>query len=100
MPVAAFTREGMLIGTSDAARPLLGFHNLVEAGLDDARHDALKQGAVATAIDIGRMVLQRVGTGADTGLVALIVPDVVHAAAPEPVAPIEPQEEQPQRRIA
>ena len=77
MPVAAFTREGMLIGTSDAARPLLGFHNLVDAGLDDARNDALKQGAVATAIDIGRMVLQRVGTGADTGLVALIVPDVV-----------------------
>ena len=86
MPVAAFTREGMLIGTSDAARPLLGFHNLVEAGLDDARNDALKQGAVATAIDIGRMVLQRVGAGADTSLVALIVPDVVPAAAPEPVA--------------
>ena len=37
MPVAAFTRDGILIGTSDAARPLLGFQNLVEAGLDDAR---------------------------------------------------------------
>ena len=96
MPVAAFTREGMLMGTSDAARSLLGFHNLVEAGLDDARNDALKQGAVATAITNGRMVLQRVGTGADTGLVALIVPDVVHAAAPEPVATVEPEEELPE----
>lgn len=95
MPVAAFTREGILIGTSDAARPLLGFHNLVEAGLDDARNEALKQGAVATAIDIGRMVLQRVGAGADTSLVALIVPDVVHAAAPEPVATVAPEERSP-----
>src|SRR5260221_3311599 len=95
MPVAAFTPEGMLIGTSDAARPLLGFHNLVEAGLDDARNDALKQGAIATAIDIGRMVLQRVGAGADTGLVALIVPDVVQAAVPKPVAPVEPEEKLP-----
>ncbi|MBR1191286.1 PAS domain-containing sensor histidine kinase [Bradyrhizobium sp. AUGA SZCCT0160] len=99
MPVAAFTRDGILIGTSDAARPLLGVHNLVEAGLDDARQDALKQGAVATAIDIGRMVLQRVGAGADIGLVALIVPDAVHAAAPEPVAAAQPQEEQPQEEV-
>ncbi|MET3843396.1 PAS domain-containing protein [Bradyrhizobium sp. OAE829] len=99
MPVAAFTRDGILIGTSDAARPLLGFQNLVEAGLDDARQDALKQGAVATAIDIGRIVLQRVGAGADIGLVALIVPDAVHAAAPEPVAPMQPQEEQPQQEL-
>jgi len=96
MPVAAFTRDGMLIGSSDAARPLLGFHNLVDAGLDDARNDALKQGAVATRIDIGRMVLQRVGAGADTSLVALIVPDVVHAAAAEPVATVEPEEELPE----
>jgi len=94
MPVAAFTRDGVLIGTSDAARPLLGFHNLVEAGLDHARNEALKQGAVATAIGIGRMVLQRVGTGADTGLVALIVPDAVPAATPAS-APAQPEEKPP-----
>ena len=104
MPVAAFTRDGILIGTSDTARALLGFHNLVEAGLDDARNEALKQGAVAAAIDGGRMVLQRVGTGADISLVALIVPDVVQAAVPEPVAAATPpeersQEEQPQKEL-
>src|SRR6476646_3387752 len=32
MPVAAFTRDGLMVGASDAC-PLLGFHNLVEAGL-------------------------------------------------------------------
>ena len=36
-PIAAFARDGMFIGASDAARPLLGFRNLSEAGLDEAR---------------------------------------------------------------
>ena len=43
-PIAAFARDGLFIGASDAARSLLGFRNLTEAGLDDARSDALKQG--------------------------------------------------------
>ena len=47
-PIAAFARDGMFIGASDAARSLLGFHNLAEAGLDDARSDALKQGRAET----------------------------------------------------
>jgi len=94
LPVASFTSDGLLIGSSDAARPLLGFHNLVEAGLDEARNEALTEGAVATSIDIGRMVLQRVGTGADVALVALLVPDAARAAHPEPVAAAQsaPQE--------
>ncbi|CAN7671681.1 PAS domain S-box protein [Bradyrhizobium sp. LjRoot220] len=96
MPVASFTRDGMLIGASDAARGLPGFHHLVEAGLDDARQDALKQGAVTTAIDNARIVLQRVGTGADISLVALIVPDAAQAAAAEPIAPVPPKEKSPE----
>src|SRR5665213_1799476 len=39
-PIAAFARDGMFIGASDAARPLLGFRNLAEAGLEQARIDA------------------------------------------------------------
>ena len=82
-PIAAFARDGMLVGASDAARPLLGFRNLSEAGLDEARSDALKQGRVETPIGIGHMVLQRVGTGADVGLVALIAPARrAHSLAP------------------
>ena len=41
-PIAAFARDGMLIGASDAARPLLGFRNLSEAGLDEARERRLE----------------------------------------------------------
>ncbi|QWG25850.1 PAS domain S-box protein [Bradyrhizobium sediminis] len=87
-PIAAFARDGMFVGASDAARPLLGFRNLSEAGLDEARSDALKQGRVETPVGIGHMVLQRVGSGADIGLVALIAPAAT-PAAPE-AASVEP----------
>jgi PAS domain S-box-containing protein len=70
-PIAAFARDGMLIGASDAARSLLDFHNLGEAGLGEARSDALKQGRVELPVGIGHLILQRVGRGADVGLVAL-----------------------------
>jgi PAS domain S-box-containing protein len=81
-PIAAFSRDGVLAGASDAARPLLGFRNLTEAGLDAARSDALAQGRVETPIGGGHMALQRVGRGADVALVALIVPNAA------PTAPI------------
>jgi PAS domain S-box-containing protein len=84
-PIAAFARDGMFIGASEAARSLLGFHDLREAGLGDAQRDALTQGRVELPIGIGRLVLQRVGTGADVGLVALIAIDTPQAA-PETIA--------------
>ncbi|MGA2286842.1 PAS domain-containing protein [Bradyrhizobium sp.] len=73
-PIAAFARDGLFVGANAAARPLLGFRSLSEAGLDQARIDALKQGRVEIPVGIGHMVLQRVGRGADVGLVALIRP--------------------------
>lgn len=84
-PIAAFARDGMLIGASDAARSLLGFHNLSEAGLGEARSNALKQGRVELPVGIGHLVLQRVGSGADVGLVALL-------ATATPVQEAKPEE--------
>ena len=89
-PIAAFARDGLFIGASDAARSLLGFRNLTEAGLDDARSDALKQGRSETPVGIGHMVLQRVGTGADIGLVALLAPGATPAAPVRRAAPPSP----------
>ncbi|MBJ7408698.1 MAG: PAS domain-containing sensor histidine kinase, partial [Bradyrhizobium sp.] len=66
-------------------RALLGFRDLFEAGLERARGDALREGRAATPIGIGQMVLQRVGTGADVGLVALIEP-AAGAASARPAA--------------
>lgn len=89
-PIAAFARDGMFVGASEAARALLGFRNLSEAGLDTARSDALKQGRAETPIGIGHMVLQRVGSGADIGLVALIEP------TPPAMEPAEPEAGEPE----
>jgi PAS domain S-box-containing protein len=86
-PIAAFSREGMLVAASDAARPLIGFRDLGEAGLEAARNDALRQGRFETPIGIGRMVLQRVGRGADVALVALFVPDAMPAAKVNHITP-------------
>ncbi|WP_213741681.1 PAS domain-containing protein [Bradyrhizobium sp. dw_411] len=90
-PIAAFLSDGMFIGASAAARSLLGFRNLNEAGLDDARSDALKQGRSETPVGIGHMVLQRVGAGADIGLVALIAPGAVQSAPVHKTAPPAPE---------
>jgi PAS domain S-box-containing protein len=91
-PIAAFARDGMFVGASDAARSLLGFSNLSEAGLDDAREGALKQGRSETPVGIGHMVLQRVGTGADVGLVALIATGATQAAHLRHPAPASPDD--------
>lgn len=81
MPMAAFAPDGMFVGASEAARSLLGFRDLGEAGLERARSDALREGRVETPIGIGQMVLQRVGTGADVGLIALIEPAAAQSAS-------------------
>ncbi|WP_322513910.1 PAS domain-containing protein [Rhodopseudomonas palustris] len=87
-PIAAFGRDGLFVGSSAAARTLLGFRNLTEAGLDQARADALQNGRSETPIGIGRMVLQRVGSGSDVGLVALLETNEPLAADREPELPI------------
>ncbi|WP_431015607.1 PAS domain-containing protein [Bradyrhizobium pachyrhizi] len=97
-PAAAFTSDGLLVATNEAARVLPGLHDLTEAGLDAARDEALTQGRAAASVAIGRVVLQRIGHGADRTLVALIKP-APHLAArpapivPEPVAPETPAPE-------
>jgi len=93
LPLAAFSRDGSLKGASEAARPLLGLHDLSEAGLAEARSEALTHGRAEIAIEGGMMSLQRVGSGAEIGLIGLITPAAVPGAdeadtiAPEGVPP-------------
>jgi PAS domain S-box-containing protein len=90
-PLAAFARDGVLVGASDAARSLPGFHTLSGAALEEARDDALKQGRSETSVGSGHMVLQRVGSGADIGLIASIAPlaneadQIRHSASLSPI---------------
>lgn len=101
MPMAAFAPDGLFVGASEAARALLGFRDLSEAGLDRARSDALRDGRAETGIGIGQMVLQRVGRGADVGLVALIEPAAAAQAKPDEAKPADakPDEAQPAEAI-
>ncbi|MBU6463057.1 MAG: PAS domain S-box protein [Bradyrhizobium sp.] len=71
-PIAAFAGDGMFLGASDAAQSLPDFRDLFEAGLKQSRNEALKHGRAEPPIGNGRLVLQRVGSGADVGLVALV----------------------------
>ena len=73
----------------------VGFRNLSEAGLDEARSEALSQGRVETPVGIGRMVLQRVGSGADVGLVALMMPTPGPPPADIAEQPVAPPGELP-----
>ncbi|MEZ2142414.1 PAS domain S-box protein [Bradyrhizobium sp. DN5] len=101
VPMAAFAPDGMFVGASEAARSLLGFRDLFEAGLDRARSEALTSGRAATPIGIGQMVLQRVGVGADIGLVALIDPAQEPRAAAAPKSmPNDPPSQDPPVGIA
>ncbi len=93
-PIAAFASDGLFVGSSAAARTLLGFRNLSEAGLDQARADALRLGRAETPIGFGHLVLQRVGSGADVGLIALLAPGTTTEPAPQPKT--TSQEPQPQ----
>src|SRR6266849_4507289 len=96
LPIAALTRDGIFVGASNTAQSLLGFRNLSEVGLDDACSEAVKQGRVETPVGIGHLILQRVGTGADVGLVAMIAPGATQAAVAEPVRqPIAPAADLP-----
>jgi PAS domain S-box-containing protein len=97
-PVVVFARDGLFVGASDAARSLLGFPDLSAAGLDAARDDALQNGRVELPIGSGHMVLQRVGTGSDVGLVALIAPGTEAAARPPTRAAKRPEPRQPAAR--
>src|ERR1700760_3708782 len=81
--VATFAIDGRLIGASQAAHPLLGA--IAEADLNTALHHALERGHVELSTEAGQLALQRVGSGADTGLVALITPPPVVEVEPEPV---------------
>lgn len=102
MPMASFGRDGLFVGASKAARAMAAFRSLSDAGLDGSREQALRDGRAVTPVgDFGHLVLQRVGSGADIGLVAMFEPAVLAAlrpALPEPVedvAPTEPLQNEP-----
>jgi len=85
-PIAVFSRDGVFVAASEAGRPLFGFRDLSEAGLGDALSDALANGRVERTIANGQIVLQRVGSGNEIGLVALMTSSAPATARPDAAA--------------
>jgi PAS domain S-box-containing protein len=93
LPAMMFTVDGALIGANDAAKPFAGlFNDLTGHDFNEARGNALRDGHSMLQAEFGRIALHRVGTGAETALVALIDAAVTprQAARPSPVVPIVP----------
>src|SRR5581483_525271 len=91
-PVAAFESDGRFVAASPAAAALVGFQTLAEAGLDDARLVALREGRAETAFGSGWLTLHRVGRAADLGLLAFITraEAQAHEAPSGPMPEYEP----------
>jgi len=81
-PAAAFEADGTLVATSHTDA-FAGFHHLTEAGLEEARQIALKEGRAEAPFGDGRVTLLRVGSRADVGLLALIKPAAIAQAHEE-----------------
>jgi PAS domain S-box-containing protein len=81
-PVATFEADGTLVAASRNAG-LDGLHDLAEAGLEEARQIALKEGRAETSFGPGRITLLRLGSRADLGLLAVITPGATLAAEEE-----------------
>jgi PAS domain S-box-containing protein len=92
-PISIFDRDGALVAASDAAASLLDLFS--QADLEQAHGDALANGHVELPISIGNVVLQRVGSGADVGVVVLIIPHAVEAEVEMTPAQDAPEEDAP-----
>jgi PAS domain S-box-containing protein len=72
-PMATFEADGTLVAASRNAG-FTGVRHLTEAGLEEARQIALKDGRAETSFGSGHLTLLRLGSRADLGLLAVITP--------------------------
>ncbi len=91
-PLAAFEEDGQFVAASPAAAPLVRFHTLAEAGLEDARLVALNEGRAVISFSSGQATLQRVGRSPDLGLLAIMTPCETQAGPAPSEAPVSNDE--------
>jgi len=72
-PAIAFTQDGKFAGANAAAKNFTSLLNdLSGDGLDKARDAAIADGQSLVQMEFGRVAVQRVGTSAETALIAVI----------------------------
>ena len=81
-PVATFESNGTLVAASSRA-DMYGLHHLTDAGLEETRRLALKEGRAEAPLGSGHITLTRLGGRTDTGLFAVITPAEIPAAPDE-----------------
>ena len=81
-PVASFESDGTLVAASEKAAAY-GLHHLTDAGLDEARQVALKEGRAEAPLGPDHITLIRLGSRTDTGLFAVITPAEIPAIPDE-----------------
>ncbi|CCD95198.1 Two-component hybrid sensor and regulator [Bradyrhizobium sp. ORS 375] len=93
LALVAFTEHGHFAGISAAGRRLFGVHDLSDPGFAMARSAALADGIAEVTLGTERVVLHRVGSGSQTGLVAVPLPaprDELEAPSLAPSPKAEP----------
>jgi PAS domain S-box-containing protein len=88
-PMVTFDSDGTLVAASSEAASA-GLHRLADAGLDEARQIALKEGRSEATLGSGHVTLVRVGSRADVGLLALITPAEPEMAQPQEDGAVAP----------
>ncbi|WP_257166521.1 PAS domain S-box protein [Bradyrhizobium sp. SRS-191] len=91
-PLIAFTHDGLFAGISTSGRRLFGMHDLSDPAFAAARRSALADGLAEVTLGTERAVLCRVGSGNQTGLVAMPVPagpEEIDASNPAPISDAE-----------
>ncbi|WP_424629374.1 PAS domain-containing protein [Bradyrhizobium sp. SYSU BS000235] len=91
-PAMAFTLDGKFAGANEAAKNFTSLLNdLSDEGLDQAREAAIADGQSLLQMDFGRVAVHRVGSGAETALIAaidaVIVPQTQSRASPPVMIP-------------
>ncbi|WP_315724678.1 MULTISPECIES: PAS domain S-box protein [unclassified Bradyrhizobium] len=88
----AFTQDGQFAGISTAGRDLFGMHDLSDPRFAAIRNAALADGAAEVLLGSARATLYRIGSGSQTGLVAVPLPappDELDAPSPVPTPDAE-----------
>ncbi|WP_347263044.1 histidine kinase dimerization/phospho-acceptor domain-containing protein [Nitrobacter sp.] len=96
-PIAAFSHDGRFVAASRKGRSLFDIGSLSEGGLDSLRDQALREGRAETSIGLWRLVLQRVGSGGDIGLVAFLKKNDPDRSPDQAPALTEPGPESPRQ---
>ena len=82
MPAAAFSSDGVFAAANDSATALPDTAAPSDLVTDAVRREVMREGRADMRNEFSRIAFHRIGTGADTGIVALISPVIVAHAVP------------------